>query len=158
MIPLVILCFVDIVSDGCVSHFNIDDELMFGWALGIFRDGDWGSGTDPVANLCQTLLIVGKLILDGGCEVVTRADLCQTLLIVSKDILGRPLRGWVWEDGVDYEEERCDHGGDSGGCSQRCHGPGGWVREARWARCQTGWVEVMMGRPEPDSSITGGTK
>jgi len=23
-------------------------------------------------------------------------DLCQTLLIVSKDILGRPLRGWVW--------------------------------------------------------------
>src|SRR5438876_9762117 len=34
--------------------------------------------------------------------------------------------------GLDYEEVRCDHGGDSGGCSQRCHGPGGWVREARW--------------------------
>src|SRR5437016_14642045 len=54
-----------------------------------------------------------------GCGAVPTIDLCQTLLILSKVILGCPLHDSVWEEGVGDEEERPGHGGHSCRCSQR---------------------------------------
>ena len=60
------------------------------------------------AFLASTVIVIFPVdSTDGDSE----ADLNQTLLILSKVILGCPLHGSVWEEGVGDEEERPGHGG-----------------------------------------------